>query len=324
MINKKDLPISLIGSGALGEGVKELKKHGFKKVLIVISDTLSKRKSIGILKSELEKHEIEYHLYSRQNIKADLNIIEEGIERTLENRCDLILSFGGRDTTMCARGIAMSLKCYLEDNQVRCYTNGEIPFASVVINSWINDDNGVYKYGDHKIKLNRSINPFMVIIDSELIRDLPRNAMAAVGIDSLTHSVEAVVSVGANNVSDACAFHAIKLLSDHLEKFIKGENSFEIREQITYANYLANMAFSNIRVNEKSRIRRDGFSSPAFDIENIDVKMVKVAETMGISIDGDEVKLGIADEIKRISQLIKVTPDMRKNEKVIYNIGENL
>ncbi|GLI54613.1 hypothetical protein PM10SUCC1_01280 [Propionigenium maris DSM 9537] len=320
MVDKKDLPISLIGSGALGEGVKELKKHGFKKVLIVISETLSKRKSIGILKSELEKQGIDYFIFSRSNIKADLSIIEKGIDAVLENDCDLILSFGGRDTTMCARGIAMSLKCYQEENQVRCYTNGEVPFASVVINSWINDDNGVYNYGDHKIKLSRSINPFMVIIDSELIRDLPRNAMAAVGIDSLTHSVEAVVSVGANNVSDACAFHAIKLLSDHLEKFIKGENSFEIREQITYANYLANMAFSNIRVNEKSRMRKDGFSSPAFDIENIDVKMIKVAETMGISIEGDEVKLGIADEIKRISQLIKVTPDMRKNEKVIYNI----
>jgi alcohol dehydrogenase len=320
MVDKKDLPISLIGSGALGEGVKELKKHGFKKVLIVISETLSKRKSIGILKSELEKQGIDYFIFSRSNIKADLSIIEKGIDAVLENECDLILSFGGRDTTMCARGIAMSLKCYQEENQVRCYTNGEVPFASVVINSWINDDNGVYNYGDHKIKLSRSINPFMVIIDSELIRDLPRNAMAAVGIDSLTHSVEAVVSVGANNVSDACAFHAIKLLSDHLEKFIKGENSFEIREQITYANYLANMAFSNIRVNEKSRMRKDGFSSPAFDIENIDVKMIKVAETMGISIEGDEVKLGIADEIKRISQLIKVTPDMRKNEKVIYNI----
>lgn len=320
MVDKKDLPISLIGSGALGEGVKELKKHGFNKVLIVISETLSKRKSIGILKSELEKQGIDYFIFSRSNIKADLSIIEKGIDAVLENKCDLILSFGGRDTTMCARGIAMSLKCYQEENQVRCYTNGEVPFASVVINSWINDDNGVYNYGDHKIKLSRSINPFMVIIDSELIRDLPRNAMAAVGIDSLTHSVEAVVSVGANNVSDACAFHAIKLLSDHLEKFIKGENSFEIREQITYANYLANMAFSNIRVNEKSRMRKDGFSSPAFDIENIDVKMIKVAETMGISIEGDEVKLGIADEIKRISQLIKVTPDMRKNEKVIYNI----
>ena len=170
----------------------------------------------------------------------------------------------------------------------------------------------------HKVKLNKSINPFMVIIDSELIRDLPKNAMAAVGIDSLTHSVEAIVSVGANHVSDACAFHAIKLLSDHLEKFINGENSYEIREQITYANYLANMAFSNIQVNKKSKGRKDGFSSPAFDIENIDTKMSKVAETMGISIAGDEVKLGIAKEIQRISNLIEVNPDLRKNEKVIY------
>jgi len=320
MIESKNLPISLIGSGALSEGVKELKKHGFKKVLIVVSETLSKRDGMISLVTELEKNDIEHHIYTRQNMKPDLDIIEEGIEKALDNSCDIILSFGGRDTTMCARGIAMSLKCYREENQVRCYISSDIPFASIVINSWINDDNGTYSYGEHKVKLSKSVNPFMVIIDSELIRDLPKNAMAAVGIDSLTHSVEAIVSVGANHVSDACAFHAIKLLSDHLEKFINGENSFEIREQITYANYLANMAFSNIQINEKSNNRKDGFSSPAFDIENIDTKMSKVAETMGISIADDEVKLGITKEIQRISHLIDINPNLRKNEKVIYNI----
>lgn len=320
MVDNKDMPISLIGSGALGEGVKEIKKPGYTNVFVVVSETLSKRTGIRMLKSELRNHNIDYHIYSKANIKPDLAIIEEGIEKILDNECDVILSFGGRDTTMCARGIAMSLKCYQEENQVRCYVSTDIPFASVVINSWINDDIGTYNYGDHKVKLSKTINPFMVIIDSELIRDLPRNAMAAVGIDSLTHSVEAIVSVGSNQVSDACAFHAIKLLSEHLERFINGEDSYEIREQLTYANYLANMAFSNIQINENSRVRSDGFSSPAFDIENIDIKMSKVAETMGVSINGDEIKIGIANEINRISNLIKVNPDLRKNEKVIYNI----
>lgn len=320
MDKTKNLPISLIGSGALNEGIKELKKHNFKKVFIVVSETLSKNVSMSLLKSKLKESEIDYYQFTETNMRADLGIIEKGIEKIIENKCDIILSFGGRDTTMCARGIAMSLKCYEDFNQIRCYINSDIPFASIVINSWINDDNGTYEYENHKVRLTKSVNPFMVIIDSELVRALPKNAMAAVGLDSLTHSVEAVVSQGANSVSDACAYHAIKLLADHLENFINGENSFEIREQLTYANYLANMAFSNIKVDEKSKIRSNGFSSPAFDIENIDIKMDKVAETMGISIEGDEVKLGIVDEIKRISNLIDVNPDLRKNEKIIYNI----
>ena len=66
MTESKNLPISLIGSGALGEGVKELKKHGFKKVFIVVSETLSKRDGFAKLKKELEKSEIDCLFQSRE------------------------------------------------------------------------------------------------------------------------------------------------------------------------------------------------------------------------------------------------------------------
>lgn len=319
MTEKNNLPISLIGSGALSEGIKELSSLGYKKVFVVISDTLYNEDISKVLLEEFNKNNLGYHIFNKKNIEARLEFIEEGIDRVIDEKCDVILSFGGRDTTMCARGIAMSLNCKVDEYKISCYIGDDLPFVSVVINSWINDDNATYVVKDQKVKLNRSINPFMVVIDSELVRKLPKNVMASVGVDSLTHSVEALVSEGATQASDAFAYHAIEVLSQNLENFIVGDSSKELREQITYANYLANMAFSNIKVNEKSTSRKDGFSSPAFDLENIDTKMSKVAEKMGVSLDGDELKLGITSEIQRISGLIDIESSSRTKEKIIYN-----
>ncbi len=316
-MDKKNIPISLIGSGALKEGIKEIRESGFKKIFIVVSETLLNHHSVEELKKTLVDNNLEYYIFSKSNISPNITTIKEGTSKIIENSCDLILSLGGRDTTMCARGLAMSLSCEQEKNQIKCYTGGEIPFASIVMNSWINDNNGIYHFNNLKVSINKNVNPFMVMVDSELIRDLPKNAMAAIGIDSLTHSVEAIVSMGSNQVSDSCAFEAIKLLSNHLEKFILGQDNFEIREQITYANYLANMAFTNI--NAVKTIGDDSYFSPAFDLENIDIKMSKIAKTMGIELQKEELKTGITNEIQRISRLIEVAPSKRKVESIIYN-----
>ncbi|WP_320046704.1 iron-containing alcohol dehydrogenase [uncultured Ilyobacter sp.] len=310
-------PISLIGSGALKEAGEELKKLGLKKGFIVISKALFEKGLLKNLTDIFDENSLEYMVYAVENINPDLDIIEGGIKEFSGSNCDFIISFGGRDTGKCAKGIAMGLKCYEENNSINCYINAEIPFATVVINSWINDDNSVYQYHHHKVKLNKTVNPFMVVIDSELIRNLPTDAMASVGIDSLTYSVEALVSTGATLISDTFAFEAIKILKKNLEEFIKGENSKEIREQLTYANYLANMAFNNIAVVPGQVERTSGFHTPAFDMEAIDTKMKDIAEILEIESKDEKISIGVMEEIKRLSNMIKVDPGSRKDESVI-------
>lgn len=310
-------PISLIGSGALQEAGDELVKLDLKKAFIVVSKALFAKGMLENLTGILEEKSIGYTIYSIEKIGPDLDLIDEGVKVFLDSNCDFVISFGGRDTSKCAKGIAMGLKCYEEDDSINCYINSDIPFATVVINSWINDDNNIYSYHHREIKLNKTINPFMVIIDSELIRNLPKVAMASVGIDSLTYSVEALVSTGATIVSDTFAFEALKILKGNLEKFINGKNSDKIREQLTYANYLANMAFNNIAVVPGQVERTNGFHTPAFDMEVIDTKMKEISKILGIDSESETSSIEVMEEIKRLSRLIEIDPNLRKDESVI-------
>ncbi len=310
-------PISLIGTGALKQSGEEFKKLNLKKGFIVISKALFEKGFLKKMTDILENNSIKYHLYLLEKIEPDLDIINDGIKEFLSSNCDFVISFGGRDTTKCAKGIAMGLRCYEENNSINCYTNAATPFATVAINSWINDDNGKYYYHNHKVTLHKTINPFMVIIDSELIRNLPTVAMASVGIDSLTYSVEALVSTGANIVSDTFAFEALKIFKKNLEDFIKGKDSKEIREQLTYANYLANMAFNNIAILPGQIERTNGFHTPAFDMEVIDTKMEEIAKILGIKPKNERTSIDVMEEIKRLSNLIEIEPSLRKDENVI-------
>ncbi|EKE11078.1 MAG: hypothetical protein ACD_15C00138G0001 [uncultured bacterium] len=74
---------------------------------------------------------------------------------------------------------------------------------------------------------------------------MPASLTAATGMDALTHAVEAYVSMIATPVTDCAATKAIELVSKWLRDAVSDGSNLEAREQMTYAELLAGMAFNN-------------------------------------------------------------------------------
>lgn len=86
------------------------------------------------------------------------------------------------------------------------------------------------------------------IVDPELTISLPPKVTAATGVDALTHAIEAYVSVNANEVTDALALQAIRLISGSIRTAVlEGENK-QARSDMSYGSYLAGLAFFNAGV----------------------------------------------------------------------------
>ncbi|MDW7563444.1 iron-containing alcohol dehydrogenase, partial [Klebsiella pneumoniae] len=87
--------------------------------------------------------------------------------------------------------------------------------------------------------------PLIAIDDPKLMIAKPAGLTAATGMDALTHAVEAYVSTAANPITDACAEKAITMISQWLQPAVANGENIEARDAMSYAQYLAGMAFNN-------------------------------------------------------------------------------
>jgi acetaldehyde dehydrogenase/alcohol dehydrogenase len=90
------------------------------------------------------------------------------------------------------------------------------------------------------------LTPNMAIVDSNLALTMPPKLTACAGIDALTHSVEAMVSVLSTEYTNAMALEAARLLFKYLpDAYRHGAADPRAREKVHNAATLAGMAFAN-------------------------------------------------------------------------------
>jgi len=93
-----------------------------------------------------------------------------------------------------------------------------------------------------------ALTPSVAIVDPVLARPQPRKLASDAGFDALTHSMEAYVSVYANDFTDGMALHAAKLIWDNLAESVNGEPGLaktNAQEKMHNAATMAGMAFGS-------------------------------------------------------------------------------
>jgi alcohol dehydrogenase class IV len=96
--------------------------------------------------------------------------------------------------------------------------------------------------------LSTPLLPRAAVVDYELTLSMPPGLTAAVGVDTLTHGIEAFVSRQANMLSDPLALQCIGLAARNLRTAWKEPLNLEARKGMMLAATLGGMAFSNSSV----------------------------------------------------------------------------
>jgi alcohol dehydrogenase class IV len=86
------------------------------------------------------------------------------------------------------------------------------------------------------------------IVDPALTLSMPKALTAAVGVDALTHAIEAYVSRRAQPMTELLALSAIRLIAHHLRAAYEDGEDLEARSQVMLGAMQAGMAFSNASV----------------------------------------------------------------------------
>jgi alcohol dehydrogenase len=247
-------PVALMGVGCLEDIADYIKPMGLKKALIVTDAMMNKLGFVKTVTDVLEKIKVAYVIFDGAQPNPTVSNVNAGLKSLKEGSCDFVLSFGGGSSHDCAKGIALvaSNGGKIEDYEgVNKSAKPCMPLIAVNTTSGtasqmtrfciITDETRHVKMAI----VDWHVTALVAVDDAESMKAMPPALTAATGMDALTHAVEAYVSIIATPVTDCAAIKAIELVSAYLRTAVKNGNDMEAREMMTYAEYLAGIAFNN-------------------------------------------------------------------------------
>jgi len=327
-------PLLITGSGSAAQVGEEIKKLGFKKGLLVTDEVISKLEMLEEIKKALGDSGIEFILYDKINTEPTTVFVQEGLSAFRENSCQFLLAVGGGSAIDTAKAIAALAT---NEGAIEDYMGlGKLikkaaPLIAVPTTGGTGSEVTIFTIiTDPKTDVKMLIGsplllPDVAIVDPLLTLSCPRGLTAGVGIDALTHAIEAYVSVKSQPMSDLFCLSAIELISNNLRQAWANGNNVDAREKTMFGALQAGMAFSNASVALVHGMSRPigayfhvphGVSNAAllgpvteFSLVGNPARYANIAHAMGEDIDGlndMEGALVAADAIKALIRDVKI------------------
>jgi len=183
--------------------------------------------------------------------------VAEGVLALQQHKADLIVAAGGGSPIDTAKVIAIRqanegpLSNYMGLGKIE---NPGIPLIAIPTTAGTGSECtkvAVITDTERDVKmmmLSAPLLPQAAIVDYELSLSMPKGLTAAVGVDTLTHGIEAYVSKKRNAMTDPLALSCVKLVGQHLRAAWSDGNDRKAREGMMLAACQGGLAFSNSSV----------------------------------------------------------------------------
>ena len=246
--------VSLFGPGCAKEIGGKAQNLGAKKALIVTDAGLFKFGVADTIAGYLKDAGVDSHIFPGAEPNPTNINVHNGVTAYNEQGCDFIVSLGGGSSHDCAKGIGLVTAGGGHIRDYEGIDKSTVPMTPLIaINTTAGTASEMTRFciitnTDTHVKMaivDWRCTPLIAIDDPKLMIAKPASLTAATGMDALTHAVEAYVSTAANPITDACAEKAISMISEWLSPAVANGENLEARDAMSYAQYLAGMAFNN-------------------------------------------------------------------------------
>lgn len=231
--------------------------EGKKAMLITGGSSMKKFGFLDKAKKELEKTNIEVEIFDGVEANPSIETTEKGAKALLDFQPDLIVAIGGGSVLDAAKIMwafyehpDLTFEDIIEPDSLPKLRNKArfvaIPSTSgtaseITSFSVITDTENHIKYPI----VSSELTPDIAILDPKIPAKMPKHITANTGMDALSHSIEAYISIAASPYTDALAIQSIKLIINNLVKAYNDGDDMEARSNMHNASALAGMAFTN-------------------------------------------------------------------------------
>lgn len=253
-----NVPSTIItGAGASQELAGQIKRLEARRVLLVTDRFFEENGLAGQFVRALTDAGLDVTVFSGvQPDPTDQNVLA-GLESFHASEAEIIVALGGGSPIDAAKAIAIMATNSGPLRQYQGYH--KIPKAGVpliAIPTTAGTGSEVTKVAvitdtERDVKmmmLDGHLMPKVALVDYELSMSMPPALTAHVGVDTLTHGIEAYVSRKANGMSDPIALSCIRLTAEHLFTAWSEPRNRPAREAMALAACQGGMAFANSSV----------------------------------------------------------------------------
>lgn len=317
----------IVGKNCVREN-SDVFKIGKKALIVTGKNSAKSSGALDDVKYALEKNNIEYVIFDKVMSNPTVECVYDGAETAMEEEVDFVIAIGGGSPMDSAKAIALLAVSDIERKNLFDGNIGNKALPMIHIPTTARNRFGGYAVCDFdkpRKQTKKSIAspclfPTYALLDAKYTKNLGLATTVNTAIDSLSHSVEGMMSKRANIMADVIAKEAVKIIASTFDDLINGELTEDDREKLLYASMLGGVVISQTKT---TAVHAMGYSLTYF--KNIDHgranglllgEFTKYVERN----DKDRVKeilscmnLDSAEEFKNI--LVKILGDKEKFEK---------
>jgi alcohol dehydrogenase class IV len=245
------------GCGRIAELADHCRALGMKRPLLITDPGLA---GLQIIKDAIARNNaagLPTGLFSEIQGNPTGKNVEDGVKAFKAGGHDGVIAFGGGSALDSAKAVALMAGQKrplwdfedVDDWFTRVDVNGMAPVVAVPTTSGTGSEVGrasvITDESVHvkKIIFHPKMLPAIVIDDPELTVGLPSHITAAVGMDALSHNLEAFCAPGFHPMADGIAIEGMRLIKEWLPTAVKDGKNLVARSYMMAASSMGATAF---------------------------------------------------------------------------------
>lgn len=256
MLNQYNLKMPknvFAGSDAM-QNLNAIIKDGVTKITIFTDKGILKFGLLDEVISIIEKNNIEYEILS--DIPTEPSYIEaqEVVDRFKALNSDFIIGVGGGSVMDIAKLASVlstddyTVKDLLDNPLVAKKQVTSLMIPTTAGTGSEATPNSIVGVPEKNLKVgivNGELIADHVILESNMIKNLPKPIAAATGIDALAHAIECFTSKKANPISDTFALEALDLILNNIIEACTNPDALEAKRNMLLGSFYAGVAITS-------------------------------------------------------------------------------